>query len=77
MKPKCCGTCKFSRWWLTPTGRIPKKAAGQCKAVFVEPILPACICKPSYHRVYVWQDYGHDCPLYKLNEGKPIAEGTP
>lgn len=81
MKGKCCSTCKHSRWWLTPSGRIKRKAMGQCKVVVpVMQPLPVCITKaygynPELHRTRVSQDDGADCPLYELNEGKPIKEG--
>ncbi len=68
---KCCKTCKHSRWQLTPTGRIKLQMAGECVAEFVEPILPSCIVRPTYHRVYVWPDRGEECPLWAENTGKP------
>lgn len=70
-----CAVCVHSRWCLTPTGRIKKHESGRCMAVFVEPVLPACIVRPHYQRSGIWPDDGSDCPLFQLNSGKPKAEG--
>lgn len=75
---KCCATCKNSRWFLTPTGRLPidsrnKVNVGQCVAEFVPPELPAFIRTPEWQRVHIRLIDGEDCQLYEVNEGKPIA----
>jgi len=69
-RPKTCASCAFSRWQLTPTGRIKNKA-GRCVAVFSEPALPACIVRPHYQRSAVWMCDGVNCPLYEAATEKP------
>ncbi len=76
MKDKCCINCKFSRWELTPKGRVRDKS-GTCKATFVEPVLPACIARPFYHRCFIWKGDGKECPLYEEATGKPKGESEP
>lgn len=61
-----CVSCKWSKWELTEKGNIRRSVYGTCTAKFVEPILPDCICRPSYHRVSIWADYGESCQLYQL-----------
>ncbi len=79
-QPKCCRTCLFSRWWLTPTGKIKnvRTQAGRCTAPLPDfkALLPSCIDPPVVGRRGVWPQEGSDCPLYEANEGKPISEAV-
>jgi hypothetical protein len=72
-KEKCCGTCIYSRWWLSATGKI-KKHAGHCLFNPEIPPMPYSINKVQLNRISIWKDDGVDCPVYELNEGKPISE---
>jgi hypothetical protein len=78
MKKQCCKTCLFSRWNLTPTGRISKDSSGRCVVEFPFLFLPDCVTKAygfkkEPARTYVSQDWGGSCPLYQENQGKPIS----
>lgn len=79
---KCCKTCKWSRWILTPTGQIQRNTTGQCIVPLPLVPMPDCITKRFDYRKYPSRSYmdkdeGKECPLYEENEGKPIKEGTP
>lgn len=83
-KPKSCKTCKHSRWWLTPSGRISRNSAGKCVVpLLVTPLLPTCVTKhysyprEPFPRSGIVPDDGADCPLWEENTGKPISETTP
>ena len=80
MKTQCCATCKYSRWWLTPKGRIKKDAIGTCVVELpIIPSLPSCVTdvygyKATPNRGRIHADQGSDCPLWEENQGKPISE---
>ncbi len=78
IEKQCCKTCKHSRWWLTDSGRIKKNYAGRCVVELPVLKLPSCIKEPILSRSYVWpgEQYGDDCPLYEVNNGKPFSERT-
>jgi len=67
---KCCGTCAFAGWNLTPTGRIKRDESGRCFAPFTPPILPVCIPPPTYRRQGIGADDGKECPLYSPLQGE-------
>lgn len=74
-----CKTCKWSRWWLTPTGRIKKDNAGRCVVPLPIVVLPACVTEAygfpkEWHRQFVTENMGGKCPLWEENAGKPISE---
>ncbi len=82
MKPQCCKNCLFSRWPLTPTGRISCNSAGKCAVVIPEQVLPFCITnaygyRDNFHRTSIGTKDGETCPMYEENPGNPIKEGTP
>lgn len=62
---KTCGNCKHSKWERTPTGRIKKKLAGECKAVVPQIMVPMCY-RVNLQQSYVWFDYAAErCPTYE------------
>jgi hypothetical protein len=77
MKDKrCCGNCKFSRWELTPTGRI-SNYAGRCVVELPVINLPWCVTqcysfRRDYPRCGLGPKDGTECPLFEVNDGKPI-----
>lgn len=75
---KCCRTCLFSTWSLTPTGRI-RATYGRCLAPIptVEELkkhLPACVIIDPPHKCVIWPEEGCNCPAYVANKGKPKPE---
>ena len=77
---QCCATCIWSRWYLTPTGRIAKNSSGKCVVPLPPLTLPVSITMSYWYRPIndemktgVQTDDGSDCPLWKANEGKPIS----
>lgn len=82
MKNQCCKTCLFSRWNLTPSGRISRETNGLCIVPVDMPRLPDCITQYfTYNdeppRRFMGQNDGKNCPCWQENPGKPIARGTP
>lgn len=56
---RCCKTCKWARWQLTPTGRIRRGVCGRCEyPSFQLPPGPACEERIKPHRVAVWPTMG-------------------
>lgn len=72
---QCCATCIYSRWPLTPTGRISRVRSGRCIYVVKLPPLPDSVReKPYVGTCGVGADDGKTCPVYELNDGEPIEE---
>lgn len=73
-----CQTCIFSRWNLTPTGKIQKNECGQCESPLPDfPVLSDSVTKAyGYSSVWkkgnIWPDDGRNCPMWKENEGNLI-----
>lgn len=67
---------------MTPTGRIPKDASGQCAVPLPDLtlLLPYSVLSAhDYHppkKIWVGQDDGNDCVLYQKNDGKPQASSA-
>ena len=76
---KCCKTCKFSRWYLTPNGKIKKFYSGTCVVpVPAMPMLPSCFkLYEEPVRFGIWPEDGGDCQAYEESDGKPLPEGVP
>lgn len=50
LKPKCCKTCIYSRWWLTDKGSIHRHSAWRCMYVVTMPALPESVrYHPGFH----------------------------
>ena len=73
---RCCKTCLHARWPLTPTGRIFRNTAGECRVPLPVVVLPDCVTKAyGYHewrRQRLNQDMGKECPLWERNFGDPM-----
>ena len=75
---QCCGTCIYSRWTLTPKGRLSRVKSGRCVVPLPKmPPLPDSVTKsgrfnPEFARTAIWHEEGSECPLYNLNDGRPI-----
>jgi hypothetical protein len=75
---KTCGNCIWSRWNLTPTGRISKKfGAGRCVIEVVDQVLPLSITGrhgfvplSKQHRNTIWPECS-DCPTWEGPNEKP------
>lgn len=72
---KSCRTCKWSRWYLTPTKRIKKDEAGRCLAPLPVVVLPSCVPSPVWNRQAIWPSDGEECPAWKENLGELIPDG--
>jgi hypothetical protein len=77
---KCCKTCIYSRWDLTPTGRIARDISGRCVVQLPVVLLPSCVTDATgfsheWHRIGIVPDDGQRCPLWEENHGKPIKKG--
>lgn len=73
-KRKCCGTCRYGWFQKADSGRIKRKAAGQCEYVVPMPErLPDCVTQSYYFRADyfktsrqgIWPDFGDECPCYE------------
>lgn len=74
----CCKNCVFSRWFLTPKGRISNSpdTLGVCVVDIPKQPLPSCVTEAygfveERKRSRIRKDMGKDCPLYQENLGKP------
>lgn len=85
-RKKCCANCIHSRWWLTPTGRVPNSRCGSCDAPVdaqkilddIARVLPSCLSLPTnLYKRSIWDKDGENCPLYQLNDGEKFhQDGT-
>lgn len=71
---QCCKTCIFSRWELTPTGRIAAYKAGYCTYKVVLPPLPESVTMShnftgKFSKSGITAMNGVDCPVYQPNPG--------
>ena len=78
---RCCGTCMFSRWMLTPTGRKKKDQVGRCIVEIDDPPVPYSVSRsygylpPSQlPRSGIDTDDGKDCPFWQQNDGELKGE---
>lgn len=73
---RCCGTCKWGRFELTPTGKPKKFIAGRCSfpidagaiRVFLGEHLPTCVSNElggPFHRDGIWPDGGEECGVWE------------
>lgn len=67
-KNKTCKDCKFAKWQRTASGRIATKKYGECTVELPLSNLPACVPKPLLHKVVIWCDQLHNCPLHEKVE---------
>lgn len=77
-----CKTCKWSRWWLTPSGKLSRDTMGQCRFPLPVIVLPDSVktafgFSKDFPRRYMDQNDGTDCPCWEKNEGKLISESVP
>lgn len=70
---KCCKTCKWAKWELTPKGKIKQSEAGKCDyPKTILPAVPECEnqVSASHFRYGIWTDMGDRCPVWQEKEGK-------
>lgn len=70
MTKHCCKTCLWSRWELTPTGRIKKDENGRCLfPIPIQPVQPECVKPFIIERYAIAPDDGTHCVCFSENTG--------
>ena len=72
---KCCKSCVWARWELTPAGRITKNISGHCVYPYVPAPAPAAL-EVQLSKRGIWADYGKECETYENNEGAKLLQYT-
>jgi hypothetical protein len=73
---KCCGTCRFAQFALTPTGRIKKHAPARCGYPVQQielPPVPQCVSLTVGTPKGIWESAYPDCATYERYTGMILA----
>lgn len=67
---RCCKTCKWARWDLTPKGRIRRNVSGRCDYPWFQiPPGPECEIRPQPNRIGIWPNMGSECRVWEKKGG--------
>lgn len=61
MDKMCCGTCKWSKWDLTKTGKIRKFVAGRCRFPVDKEAIRVFLRDLFDSHRGIWPDDGESC----------------